>query len=89
MLTNSRMNYILNLKNKVNVLSVFSNLSSLNIFLGLNCLQIDCNSIQNSTAKQTESKINSMIQKAKAAAPAIVLMDSFDVCFSILYKINF
>ncbi|XP_045453093.1 peroxisome assembly factor 2 [Melitaea cinxia] len=52
---------------------------SLAKYNGLNCLQIDCNSIQNSTAKQTESKINSMIQKAKAAAPAIVLMDSFDV----------
>ncbi|CAH2094674.1 unnamed protein product [Euphydryas editha] len=52
---------------------------SLAKYNGLNCLQIDCNSIQNSTAKQTESKINSMIQKAKAAAPVIVLMDSFDV----------
>ncbi|CAH0728500.1 unnamed protein product, partial [Brenthis ino] len=46
---------------------------------GLNCLHVDCNTIQNSTAKQTESKINAMIQKAKAAAPVIVLMDNFDV----------
>ncbi|XP_041969433.1 peroxisome assembly factor 2 [Aricia agestis] len=46
---------------------------------GLNCLHIDCNALQSSTAKQTESKINSMFQKAKAAAPAIVTLDSFDV----------
>ncbi|XP_023934717.1 peroxisome assembly factor 2 [Bicyclus anynana] len=46
---------------------------------GLNSLHIDCNSIQNSTAKQTESKISSMIQKAKAAAPSIVLLDNFEV----------
>ncbi|XP_047537016.1 peroxisome assembly factor 2 [Vanessa atalanta] len=52
---------------------------SLAKYNGLNYLQIDCSSLQNSTAKQTESKINSMIQKAKAAAPLIVLMDNFDV----------
>ncbi|XP_050354308.1 peroxisome assembly factor 2 [Nymphalis io] len=46
---------------------------------GLNCLQIDCSSLQNSTAKQTESKIDSMIQKTKAAAPVIVLMDNFGI----------
>ncbi|CAH2231683.1 jg2341 [Pararge aegeria aegeria] len=46
---------------------------------GLNSLNIDCNSIQNSTAKQTESKISLTIQKAKAAAPAIVLLDNFEV----------
>ncbi|XP_049877810.1 uncharacterized protein LOC126375017 [Pectinophora gossypiella] len=46
---------------------------------GMNCLQIDCNSLQSSTAKQTESKINSMVQKAKAAAPVIVLLDNFEV----------
>ncbi|XP_034834037.1 peroxisomal ATPase PEX6 [Maniola hyperantus] len=46
---------------------------------GLNSLHIDCNGVQNSTAKQTESKISSMIQKAKAAAPAIVLLDNFEV----------
>ncbi|XP_072929806.1 peroxisomal ATPase PEX6 [Epargyreus clarus] len=46
---------------------------------GLNCLQADCNALQSSTAKQTESKINSTIQKAKAASPAIVLLDNFEV----------
>ncbi|CAG9565548.1 unnamed protein product [Danaus chrysippus] len=46
---------------------------------GLNFVQFDCNSIQNTTAKQTESKISSMIQKAKSAAPIIVLLDNFDV----------
>ncbi|XP_052756516.1 peroxisomal biogenesis factor 6 [Galleria mellonella] len=46
---------------------------------GLNCLQIDCNVLQSSTAKQTESKINSTIQKGKAAAPAIILLDNFEV----------
>ncbi|KAG6455481.1 hypothetical protein O3G_MSEX009205 [Manduca sexta] len=46
---------------------------------GLNCLPIDCNSLQSSTAKQTESKINSMMQKAKAAVPVIVLLDNFEV----------
>ncbi|KAM3960465.1 peroxisomal biogenesis factor 6 [Aphomia sociella] len=46
---------------------------------GMNCLQIDCNILQSSTAKQTESKINSTIQKGKAAAPAIILLDNFEV----------
>lgn len=46
---------------------------------GLNCLQIDCNAIQSSTAKQTESKINATIQKAKSASPVIVLLDNFEV----------
>lgn len=46
---------------------------------GLNCLSIDCNGLQSSTAKQTESKINSTVQKAKAAAPCIVLLDHFEV----------
>ncbi|XP_068618960.1 peroxisomal ATPase PEX6 isoform X2 [Battus philenor] len=46
---------------------------------GLNCLQADCNSLQSSTAKQTESKINLTIQKAKAAAPTIILLDNFEV----------
>lgn len=45
----------------------------------MNCLPIDCNSLQSSTAKQTESKINLTIQKAKAAAPVIVLLDNFEV----------
>lgn len=53
---------------------------SLMLFIsGLNCLPIDCNALQSSTAKQTESKINSMVQKAKAAAPVIVLLDNFEV----------
>lgn len=46
---------------------------------GLNCLPIDCNALQSSTAKQTESKISATIQKAKAAAPALVLLDNFEV----------
>ncbi|XP_014371926.2 peroxisome biogenesis protein 6 [Papilio machaon] len=46
---------------------------------GVNCLQADCNALQSSTAKQTESKISQTIQKAKAAAPAIVLLDNFEV----------
>ncbi|XP_013182873.2 peroxisomal ATPase PEX6 [Amyelois transitella] len=46
---------------------------------GMNCLQIDCNALQCSTAKQTESKISSTIQKAKAAAPVIVVLDNFEV----------
>ncbi|XP_026331724.1 peroxisome biogenesis protein 6, partial [Hyposmocoma kahamanoa] len=46
---------------------------------GMNCLQIDCNAMQSSTAKQTESKINATIQKAKAAAPVIVLLNNFEV----------
>ncbi|XP_063367497.1 peroxisomal ATPase PEX6 [Cydia amplana] len=46
---------------------------------GLSCLPIDCNSLQSSTAKQTESKINSTVQKAKAAAPCMVLLDNFEV----------
>ncbi|CAF4868376.1 unnamed protein product [Pieris macdunnoughi] len=46
---------------------------------GLSYVQIDCNLLQSSTAKQTESKIYSSIQKAKAAAPAIVLLDNFEV----------
>lgn len=50
-------------------------------FPGLNCLPIDCNSLQSSTAKQTESKINSAVQKAKAASPVIVLLDNFEVNF--------
>ncbi|XP_037876280.1 uncharacterized protein LOC110384950 isoform X1 [Bombyx mori] len=48
-------------------------------FNGINCLSIDCNALQSSTAKQTESKINATIQKAKAAAPVIVLLDNFEV----------
>ncbi|KAJ8714091.1 hypothetical protein PYW08_007711 [Mythimna loreyi] len=46
---------------------------------GMNSLPIDCNALQSSTAKQTESKINSMVQKAKAAAPVIVVLDNFEV----------
>lgn len=46
---------------------------------GLNFLPIDCNALQSSTAKQTESKINATIQKAKAAAPVLVLLDNFEV----------
>ncbi|XP_026745379.1 peroxisome assembly factor 2-like [Trichoplusia ni] len=46
---------------------------------GMNCLAIDCNALQSSTAKQTESKINSTVQKAKAAAPVIVVLDNFEV----------
>ncbi|KAJ2953376.1 hypothetical protein O0L34_g966 [Tuta absoluta] len=46
---------------------------------GMNCLQIDCNGLQSTTAKQTESKISSMVQKAKGAAPVIVLLDNFEV----------
>ncbi|CAB3249279.1 unnamed protein product [Arctia plantaginis] len=46
---------------------------------GLNCLPTDCNALQSSTAKQTESKINATVQKAKAAAPALVLLDNFEV----------
>ncbi|CAH2045210.1 unnamed protein product, partial [Iphiclides podalirius] len=46
---------------------------------GVNCLQADCNALQNSTAKQTESKVRLTIQKAKSAAPAIVLLDNFEV----------
>ncbi|GBP85812.1 Peroxisome assembly factor 2 [Eumeta japonica] len=46
---------------------------------GLNCLQIDCNALQSSTAKQTESKINNTIQKAKGCSPVIVLLDNFEV----------
>ncbi|XP_059053175.1 peroxisomal ATPase PEX6 [Achroia grisella] len=46
---------------------------------GMNCLQIDCNVLQSSTAKQTESKINATIQKGKAAAPALILLDNFEV----------
>ncbi|KAL4717910.1 hypothetical protein ACJJTC_001328 [Scirpophaga incertulas] len=46
---------------------------------GLNFIQVDCNTLQSSTAKQTESKINSTIQKAKAASPVIVLLDNFEV----------
>lgn len=45
----------------------------------MNCLAIDCNALQSSTAKQTESKINSTVQKAKAAAPVIVVLDNFEV----------
>ncbi|RVE43915.1 hypothetical protein evm_011426 [Chilo suppressalis] len=46
---------------------------------GLNCMPVDCNALQSSTAKQTESKINSTIQKAKASAPVIVSLDNFEV----------
>ncbi|XP_022817859.1 peroxisome assembly factor 2 [Spodoptera litura] len=46
---------------------------------GMNALPIDCNALQSSTAKQTESKINSTVQKAKAAAPIIVVLDNFEV----------
>ncbi|XP_075982685.1 peroxisomal biogenesis factor 6 [Anticarsia gemmatalis] len=46
---------------------------------GLNCLPIDCNALQSSTAKQTESKINATVQKAKAAAPVLLLLDNFEV----------
>ncbi|XP_045502518.1 peroxisome assembly factor 2 [Colias croceus] len=46
---------------------------------GLNCVTIDCNALQSSTAKQTESKIYALIQKAKEAAPAIILLDNFEV----------
>ncbi|KAL0819563.1 hypothetical protein ABMA28_007655 [Loxostege sticticalis] len=46
---------------------------------GMNCMPVDCNALQSSTAKQTESKINATIQKAKASAPAIVLLDNFEV----------
>ncbi|KAJ0173570.1 hypothetical protein K1T71_010719 [Dendrolimus kikuchii] len=46
---------------------------------GMNYLHIDCNALQSSTAKQTESKITSTVQKAKAAAPVIVLLDNFEV----------
>ncbi|XP_047033693.1 peroxisome assembly factor 2 [Helicoverpa zea] len=46
---------------------------------GMNLLPIDCNALQSSTAKQTESKINSTVQKAKAAAPVIVVLDNFEV----------
>lgn len=42
-------------------------------------MPVDCNALQSSTAKQTESKINATIQKAKASAPAIVLLDNFEV----------
>lgn len=45
----------------------------------MNYLHIDCNALQSSTAKQTESKITSTVQKAKAAAPVIVLLDNFEV----------
>ncbi|KAL0819562.1 hypothetical protein ABMA28_007655 [Loxostege sticticalis] len=45
---------------------------------GMNCMPVDCNALQSSTAKQTESKINATIQKAKASAPAIVLLDNFE-----------
>lgn len=45
----------------------------------MNCLQIDCNALQSSTAKQTESKVSATIQRAKATSPAIVLMDNFEV----------
>ncbi|XP_063831279.1 peroxisomal ATPase PEX6 [Ostrinia nubilalis] len=46
---------------------------------GMNCMPVDCNSLQSSTAKQTESKINATIQKAKTSAPVIVLLDNFEV----------
>lgn len=52
----------------------------INLSLGMNCLPTDCNALQSSTAKQTESKINATVQKAKAAAPAMVLLDNFEVC---------
>lgn len=45
----------------------------------MNALPVDCNALQSSTAKQTESKINSTVQKAKAAAPVIVVLDNFEV----------
>lgn len=51
-------------------------------------MQFDCNSIQNSTAKQTESKISSVIQKAKSAAPVVVLLDNFDVSIIRYYWIG-
>ncbi|XP_038206779.1 peroxisomal biogenesis factor 6 [Zerene cesonia] len=46
---------------------------------GLNCVPIDCNALQSSTAKQTESKIYALIQKAKEAAPTLVLLDNFEI----------
>lgn len=49
------------------------------LFPGMNALPVDCNALQSSTAKQTESKINSTVQKAKAAAPVIVVLDNFEV----------
>lgn len=49
-------------------------------------MQIDCNLLQSSTAKQTESKIYASIQKAKAAAPSIVLLDNIEVlCTKIIW----
>lgn len=45
----------------------------------MSCLPIDCGTIMSSTAKQTESKIESMIQKAKGSAPCIVMLNHFEV----------
>ncbi|XP_050674959.1 peroxisomal biogenesis factor 6 [Leptidea sinapis] len=45
---------------------------------GLHYIQVDCNSLQSSTAKQTESKIYSAIQKTKHSAPALLLLDNFE-----------
>ncbi|CAG9789382.1 unnamed protein product [Diatraea saccharalis] len=46
---------------------------------GMNYMPVDCNALQSSTAKQTESKINSTVQKSKTSAPVIVLLDNFEV----------
>ncbi|XP_048486153.1 peroxisome assembly factor 2 [Plutella xylostella] len=54
-------------------------IKTLSKYNGINCLRIDCNALQSSTAKQTESKMSTMIQRAKTAAPVLVLMDNFEV----------
>ncbi|KAH9639293.1 hypothetical protein HF086_014157 [Spodoptera exigua] len=51
---------------------------------GMNALPVDCNALQSSTAKQTESKINATVQKAKAAAPVIVVLDNFEQRYEML-----
>ncbi|KOB69766.1 Uncharacterized protein OBRU01_17305, partial [Operophtera brumata] len=50
----------------------------LNGDIRMSCLPIDCGTIMSSTAKQTESKIESMIQKAKGSAPCIVMLNHFE-----------
>lgn len=47
--------------------------------VGLNFIPMSCYQLISSTAKQTEAKLDALIQKAKDVSPVLVYLENFDV----------